>query len=218
MSIERAEQLKREFTDRWVLVRDGVPELRRFQGLTGRVKTVNMNCRVLVQFDGPVDISWYDIDPTYLKVVDAPLPKKVVVEEKKEKAVAPAGEKPAAKPAGKSPLELAREQAGAASGKTSAPPTGEKKLSPLEQARLQGAGNQPAAPKTAAPTPSGDKKLSPLEQARLQGAAGNQPAASAPAPVETPAPAPQPTPAAPADGKTLSPLELARQQGAAKRD
>ena len=76
MLIERAEQLKRELTDQWVVVKNDVPELRRFEGLTGKVKTVNMNCRVLVQFDNPVDISWYDIDPDYLTVVDEPLPKK----------------------------------------------------------------------------------------------------------------------------------------------
>ncbi len=70
MSIARAEQLKRDLTDKFVVVADGVPELRRFRGLTGRVKTVNMSCRVLVQFDGPADIGWYDIDPSYLAVVD----------------------------------------------------------------------------------------------------------------------------------------------------
>ena len=72
MSIQRAEQLKRELTDKFVVVADGVPELRRFAGLTGRVKTVNMSSRALVQFDGPADIGWYDIDPSYLVVVDAP--------------------------------------------------------------------------------------------------------------------------------------------------
>ncbi len=74
MSIERAEQLKKELTDKWVVVNSGVPELRRFEKLTGRVKTVNMNCRALVEFDGSVDISWYDIDPGALTVVDALLP------------------------------------------------------------------------------------------------------------------------------------------------
>lgn len=192
-TIERAEQLKRELTDRWVLVQEGVPELRRFSGLTGKVKTVNMNCRALVQFDGAVDISWYDIDPAFLKVVDAPLPKKPV-EEKKAPAEKPAAAaKPAAaKTGGKSPLELAREQAAAAKA-APAKPAG---LSPLEMARQQGAaGTKPAPAAPATETP-----------------------AEEPAAVETPAPAPAPKPAPPADGKKLSPLELARQQGAAKRD
>ena len=70
MSIQRAEQLKREWTDRYVTVLDGVPELRRFQGLIGQVKTVNMNCRLLIEFDCPADISWYDVDPQFVTVVD----------------------------------------------------------------------------------------------------------------------------------------------------
>ena len=75
MSIEQAEILKRELTDKWVVVTQGVPELRRFETLTGKVKTVNMNCRALVEFDGVEDISWYDIDPQFLSLVDGPRPK-----------------------------------------------------------------------------------------------------------------------------------------------
>ncbi len=67
MTIELAERLKSELTDKYVVVADDVPELRRFSGLTGTVKTVNMNGRALVQFNGPEDISWYDIDPNYLR-------------------------------------------------------------------------------------------------------------------------------------------------------
>ena len=124
MLIERAEQLKRELTDQWVIVKADVPELRRFDGLTGKVKTVNMNCRVLVQFDNPVDISWYDIDPDYLTVVDEPLPKKEPAKEEKKAA-------PAAK---------------------SAPKKATGGMSPLEAARAQGAGGaetKPAPPKAA---------------------------------------------------------------------
>ncbi|MCA8995705.1 MAG: hypothetical protein KDA80_01930 [Planctomycetaceae bacterium] len=196
MSIAQAEKLKRDLTDKYVVVQEGVPELRRFVGLTGQVKTVNMNCRVLVQFDGAVDISWYDIDASYLKVVDAPQPK-AKADSKTEapaKKAAPAKAKPAA---GKSPLEMARAQ-GAAGG--------EKKLSPLELARQQGAaGGGAAGAGGAAKAPEakaeGGKKLSPLELARQQGAAKAGGATE-----ETPA----------AEGKKLSPLEMARQQGAAK--
>ncbi len=209
MSIARAEKLKVDLTDKWVVVDANIPELRRFVGLSGKVKTVNMNCRALVEFDGPADIGWYDIDTTFLRVVDAPLPKAAPA----EKAEKPAAEKPAAtKPAaGKSPLEMARAQG--------AQKPGGGGPSPLELARAQAAkkdgGEAPAAPA---------KKLSPLEMARQQGAVK----AGGAAPTEAPAAAPAPAEAAPApvaekkappvgaDGKKLSPLELARQQGAVK--
>ena len=187
MSIEAAEKFKADLTDKFVVVQENVPELRRFAGLTGKVKTVNMSCRALVEFDGPADISWYDIDPAYLKVIDEPLKKQAAP----TKSAAQAETKPAAKKSagqkvgGKSPLELARQQG---SGKAAATvgtetaveskPAG-KKLSPLERARRQDAAGkakqaEPApteAAKTFAtpPKPSG-KKLSPLEQARRQDA------------------------------------------------
>ncbi|HUG17784.1 MAG TPA: hypothetical protein VMM56_02330 [Planctomycetaceae bacterium] len=209
MSIELAERLKREFTDKWVVVQSGVPELRRFEGLTGRVKTVNMNCRALVEFDNPVDISWYDIDPSFLSVVDEPKPKpKAEPKAEKKEAPAKAEGKPAAKTAGLSPLELARQQA--AGG---AKPATEKKgaLSPLEMARQQGAAGgakADAAPKAAPKqeAPSG-KALSPLEMARMQGGGGGAKSEAAPA-------APKAEPKAAPGGKALSPLEMARMQGA----
>ena len=191
MTIAQAEVLKRDLTDHYVVVTEGPPELRRFVGLTGQVKTVNMNGRALVQFDNPVDISWYDIDPAYLTKVDAPQPKKKA-SSTKGSAAAPSKPKPAK--GGKSPLEMAREQGAAKSG---AADTGEKKLSPLELARQQGAAKTGGAE----PADAGEKKLSPLELARQQGAAkpgGAQPAGTG--------------------DKQLSPLELARQQGPAKGD
>ncbi|QDU38415.1 hypothetical protein Mal4_27420 [Maioricimonas rarisocia] len=226
MLIERAEQLKRELTDKYVVVSDNVAELRRFVGLTGRVKTVNMNCRALVEFDGPVDIGWYDIDPTYLRVVDEPV--------RKEAKAAPAAEKKktevaSAKPTGKSPLELARQQ-GAAGSTATKPAEAGKKPSPLELARQQGAAkSSDAAPaasaaesKPSAPA-EGGKKLSPLEMARQQGAAkqGDEPAAAAPSEQDAPqaevATESQPAskPPAKSDESTagLSKLELARRQG-----
>ncbi|MFG0333738.1 MAG: hypothetical protein ACF8TS_10280 [Maioricimonas sp. JB049] len=228
MLIERAEQLKRELTDKYVVVSDNVAELRRFVGLTGRVKTVNMNGRALVEFDGPVDIGWYDIDPTYLLVVDEPVRKQApaasVAEQKKEKR-----EVASAKPTGKSPLELARQQG--AAGSASAPPAeGGKKLSPLELARQQGAAKQAGTAGTSDPKPAaaaeGGKKLSPLELARQQGAAKqeDEPAAAAPSEQDEPQTevAAESQPAEPAskpvtkpDDSTagLSKLELARRQG-----
>ncbi|MDX1968230.1 MAG: hypothetical protein SFV23_13725 [Planctomycetaceae bacterium] len=182
MSIELAEKLKTKLTDQWVVVDGSVPELKRFSQWTGKVKTVNMNGRALVEFDGPVDISWYDIDPAYLTVVDGPRPKKPV--EHAPKAAAPA--KPAAAaPAGVSPLQAARAQGAAA------PAAG--KPSPLDMIRKQGAAKKeadaeappaavlesapaeepaPAAkPAPVATTSADGKKLSPLEMIRKQGAA-----------------------------------------------
>ena len=71
MSIQRAEELKQEWTDRQVVIRSGIPELRRFDGLVGHVRTVNMNGRLLIEFDTPADISWYDIDPHFVKIVES---------------------------------------------------------------------------------------------------------------------------------------------------
>ncbi len=212
MTIQIAEQRKKELTDKYVVVTAETPELKRFDGLTGTVKTVNMNGRALVQFDGPVDISWYDIDPDFLTIIDAPLPKKEKVTEAKK--AAPAKKAPAGKAkGGKSPLELAREQATGGAKAKAAPASGDKKLSPLEMARSQGStGSSSAKPAAApstkpAPAESG-KKLSPLELARQQGAAGSS--KSAP---ESDAPQQKATPQ-PTSDKKLSPLELARQQGA----
>lgn len=215
MSIELAEQLKRDLTDKYVVVEKGVPELRRFMGLTGRVKTVNMNGQVLVQFDHPVDIGWYDIHPTYLKVVDAPA-KKEAAPHAEEKKANPA---PATAPA--KPVAPAKPAAPAAAGG--------KKLSPIELARQQAAakaagGAAPAAAPAEAPA---GKKLSPLELARQQGAkkaagaapapeASASPAAAPEAPAAAPAAEAPAKPAAPA-GKKLSPLEMARLQGAPKK-
>ncbi|QDT52925.1 hypothetical protein Pan44_09380 [Caulifigura coniformis] len=139
MSIALAEQLKKEWTDKYVVVDAGAPELKRFSGLTGTVRTINMNGRALVEFDGPVDIGWYDIDPSFLKVVTEPLQKKAAVKHEKPAAAAPAA-------AAKAPT---------------AAPTGEKKLSALELARMQGAASKAAA---AAPPPVAPKAEAVVEE------------------------------------------------------
>ncbi len=240
--IERSEQLKSELTDKWVVVSADIPELRRFAKLTGKVKTVNMNGRALVQFDGPEDISWYDIDPSYLTVVDAPREKEKPAAAPKKAAAAPAKSSGAAPAAGGkklSPLELARQQgSGGAKAAQPAPAAG-KKLSPLELARQQGAGAKaatpakPAAEKPAAekPAAAGGKKLSPLELARQQGAGGAapapakqdeapQPAAAATEEAATPAAEAAPASTAGAGGGTVPTpsstaeiIALCRQQG-----
>ena len=87
MIFEHIETLKKKYTDKYVVVDESRPELQRFRGLTGSVKTVNMSGRALVEFDGYNNIGWYDIDPAFLRVVDAPLPKPT--ESKRDKAAAP---------------------------------------------------------------------------------------------------------------------------------
>lgn len=73
MVFEHIENLKRIYTDQLVIVDDNRPELGRFQGLTGTVRTVNMSGRALVEFDGHNNIGWYDIDVDFLKLVDEPV-------------------------------------------------------------------------------------------------------------------------------------------------
>ena len=59
MVFEHIEKLKNEYTDKYVIVKEGYPELCRFQGMTGTVRTVNMNGRALVEFDAYNNIGWY---------------------------------------------------------------------------------------------------------------------------------------------------------------
>lgn len=72
---QRVAELKQQYTDKYVVVDDTQPELARFKGITGQVKTVNMSGRALVQFDAWANIGWYDIDPEFLTVISEPLPK-----------------------------------------------------------------------------------------------------------------------------------------------
>jgi hypothetical protein len=120
---DRIEQLKRRYTDQYVVVDETRPELARFIGRTGRVKTVNMNGRALVEFDAFNDIGWYDIDPGFLRVVEGP-PKAPVTQEKGRSATAAqpaAAEKPAA---AEEPKEVERGAKKAGAG-GSAPATAE---------------------------------------------------------------------------------------------
>lgn len=170
MSIQLAEQLKREWTEKYVVVQNGIPELRRFDGLVGQVKTVNMNCRLLIEFDTPADISWYDIAPQYVKAVD----KETAAQTKQGKAEtagdtsakksaatdSKAAAKPTAAPGGGSPLDKIRQQAAGGSGKAVADGG-----SPLDKIRKQAA----SSPSTESAT-SG----SPLDQIRAQASSGPQ--------------------------------------------
>ena len=65
----RAEEIKREWTDQYVLVNPQHSELKRFEGIVGRVVTVNWNNKALIDFQ---DGGWYDITASseYLTKVD----------------------------------------------------------------------------------------------------------------------------------------------------
>jgi len=63
MVFEQIEKLKRDYTDKYVAVDASRPELKRFAGNVGVVRTVNMSGRALVEFPGyHKNIGWYDID------------------------------------------------------------------------------------------------------------------------------------------------------------
>ena len=62
------EELKRQWTDQYVLVNADRPELKRFANIVGRVVTVNYNGKAIVDFQ---DGGWYDIDPSTLVKVPA---------------------------------------------------------------------------------------------------------------------------------------------------
>jgi hypothetical protein len=110
---ENIDRLKSQYTDKYVIVAVDRPELKRFHGLTGTVKTVNMSGRALVEFDGNNNIGWFDIDPVFLKVIDQPLPKP---EEKSKKEAKPAAKAEKAAPAKAAPEKAAAKPAAAAGG------------------------------------------------------------------------------------------------------
>jgi hypothetical protein len=108
MAFEHIENLKTRYTDKYVTVDESRPELRRFRGYAGVVKTVNMSGRALVQFDDfENNIGWFDIDVDFLKVLDQPPAK-----QEKPARAAPAKPTPADKPAAKAAKPAAVPAAG----------------------------------------------------------------------------------------------------------
>lgn len=69
-SFDEAEALKAAWTDKFVRVRDGLPEYARFAGRIGRVVTVNYGGRALVDF---ADGAWYDIPASEAFLVVVPV-------------------------------------------------------------------------------------------------------------------------------------------------
>lgn len=172
---DQIESLKQQYTDKYVVVDDARPELARFRGLPGQIKTINMSGRALVEFEAYNNIGWYDIALDFLKVVDKPPAKPT--EEHAKPAKAASSKPAAAKPSAAKPAATA----------------GEKKLSPLEMARAQGAAKKGGeAPK---------KSTSDI----LAAARGGKPAAAA---KEPPAPKASAAPAPAAGGKKLSTSEI----------
>jgi hypothetical protein len=57
-ALSQSDQLKKEWTDQFVQVKEDRPELKRFAGIVGRVVTVNWNGKAVVDFQ---DGGWYDI-------------------------------------------------------------------------------------------------------------------------------------------------------------
>ncbi len=123
---ERVEKLRLEYTDQYVAVEGALPQLARFKGKVGQVRTINVNGRALVEFES--DRGRYDLELDYLKVVDKPKPKEPPAKEAKAKPAA----KPAApkateeKPAPEqklSELELARQKKDAEEPKPADPPS-----------------------------------------------------------------------------------------------
>jgi len=64
------DDLKRQWTDRFVVVKAEHQELKRFDGIVGRVVTVNYNGKAIVDFQ---DGGWYDITASeeFLTFLDA---------------------------------------------------------------------------------------------------------------------------------------------------
>lgn len=195
MVFEQIEQLKKQYTDKYVVVDEARPELRRFKGQTGIVKTVNMSGRALVEFDANLNIGWYDIELDYLNVVDKPLEKE---DAPKAKAKAPAA---AAKPAAKKGGAMSVEEmlAAARANKTSAAAPAAKADSPAAPAESKPAA-APAAAKPAASMSVEEMLAAARANKAATGAAaataatGAAAAASAATPEPTPAAAPAPTP------------------------
>lgn len=165
MVFDQIETLKRDYTDKYVVVDESRPELARFRGFVGQVKTVNMNGRALVEFqDYIANIAWYDIDLDFLKVVAKPEPAAVAKEAKParkgapEKATAGAAAQPAAAEA--AAPKLATKQSAAA---------GEKKVSPIELARMQGAAKREGAAPVAKAKPAGEAAKPVAEPAKSAG-------------------------------------------------
>ncbi|MFO0803341.1 MAG: hypothetical protein U0791_09500 [Gemmataceae bacterium] len=67
-TFDEAEQLKAAWSDKFVRVKPGFEQYKRFEGKVGRVVTVNYGGKAIVDF---ADGAWYDVPATdqYLELV-----------------------------------------------------------------------------------------------------------------------------------------------------
>jgi hypothetical protein len=206
--VDQIEELKRKYTDKYVVVDKERPELARFRDTYGTVKTVNMSGRALVEFaDYHLNIGWYDIDPSFLKVIDQPLPpkpkeaapakapaaKKATGEPASAAGSAPAKPKPAAKPAAAGKPSTADILAALRSGGAAKPAGDVASAGGSTPATAKPAAAKPATPKpTAAPAAKVDRsKMSVADMlaAARAGKAGGVAPAAPPKPQADPEPA-----------------------------
>lgn len=70
IDLAKMDELKKTWTDRFVVAKTERPELKRFEGRVGRVVTVNYGGKALIDF---ADGAWYDIPASeeYLTVLPA---------------------------------------------------------------------------------------------------------------------------------------------------
>jgi hypothetical protein len=68
IDLAKMDELKQIWTDRYVQARSDRPELKRFEGRVGRIVTVNLSGKAIVDF---ADGAWYDIPASeeYLTIV-----------------------------------------------------------------------------------------------------------------------------------------------------
>jgi hypothetical protein len=184
---EAIERLKAEWTDKYVVIDSPAAELARFAGVTGTVRTVNMNGRCLVEFDQYSNIGWYDIDPACLKIIPEPLPKPEPKAKPAPKAAAPAAKagKPAKPAAGKRPstADILAAARGKAAAPKPAPAKAGGKLSTAER------GKAAVAPAEAPPQPEPE----PAPEPEVAAEAAPEPAAETAAPAAADGPLPTTT-------------------------
>jgi len=188
---EAIERLKAEWTDKYVVIDSPAADLARFAGVTGTVRTVNMNGRCLVEFDQYSNIGWYDIDPACLKIIPEPLPKPEPKAKPAPKAAAPAGKAgKATKPAaGKRPSTA--DILAAARGKAATPkPAPAKAGGKLSTAEILAAARGKAAAKPAAEAPA---KAEPEAAPEVAAEPAPEPAAETAAPAAAAGPLPTTT-------------------------
>lgn len=193
---ESVEALKREYTDKYVVVDAQRPELARFEHYVGQIKTVNMSGRALVEFlDYHLNIGWFDIDLSALKVVDKPTEESKAEAQTKRAVAAPAAKPAAADAGGKklSPLEMARQQ-GAQKAAGAAPAAKASTADILAAAR--GGAAKPAAPAGGAKPSVADILAAARAGAKPAEAAAPAEAAPVPAKAAIPKPVAAPAPAA----------------------